>query len=838
MPDGDAPKEFPDVSQKLSAPKKLSAFEKERQAAEQKRRREEAENKALLETFEQDFEQDEGINNDDFDGFPRFGQPPSGPRGSGMGFGGPPGRSGAPPRSGPGSLGPVSGAHVPNLKRKRQLDELREAQEARRDHEDFTAEYLGRKDGHSHHASRGRDEETQYDVAPRPTVQLSNLPPSSSEQDVKAMLRGQLQVYSVQFQPPPGPVSTGRRSATAIAQLSTETSTQQIESAVSTLKGNYLGCGYTLSISRHLSSTSLQANMPIAVSASSASSAEPFGAQKIDRDQPARFSMRTAPPPGQFAPPGFQEPRGQHSAPANAFVPVEPPADLNTMRAVHSLVDRLLSEPNPGRALQVEALLMALPEVQQDERFAFLYDSRSPAGAYYRFLLWSNNAFDMIQANKRSARGPERVLDDVVIDWLPPTNSLPFADLTSLGEILDHENYPSDDESDYDEDSGEKSGEKPPQPNESAHLTPLHVAKLSWLLSRMPNSPAKLRKGQVAAITSFAIRHARVGSEQIVNMLILNIEKPYAHTMCAKFGEEDVVQQDEDDEYEPGQELPTMQEAPSAEPPAVKEEPDDPSEVKLVALYLINDILHSCATATNAWRYRSLFESAFKQRKTFEYLEQLPRELGWGLYKAGRWMDRIKALLDIWGAKNIFALDSFEAFKKVFLEKPNGSDASHVKQEEKKYEEKLKGRFKPIAGPSSGSASPAPALQDSRPRSPAADLDGIPMEDLDGLPMEDLDDVPLDDLDGEPMEDLDGVPMDDIDGVPMQDVDAETVFKQPADDAKMTDTPGDALTSEPPTSGSKKAGFTIKGSTGSQPPRAEPPRRKLAEDMFADSDEE
>jgi U2-associated protein SR140 len=313
MPDGDAPKEFPDVSQKLSAPKKLSAFEKERQAAEQKRRREEAENKALLETFEQDFEQDEGSNNDDFDGFPRFGQPPSGPRGSGMAFGGPPGRSGAPPRSGPGSLGPVPGAHVPNLKRKRQLDELREAQEARRDHEDFTAEYLGRKDGHAHHASRGRDEETQYDVAPRPTVQLSNLPPSSSEQDVKAMLRGQLQVYSVQFQPPPGPVSTGRRSATAIAQLSTETSTQQIESAVSTLKGKYLGCGYTLSISRHLSSTSLQANMPIAVSASSA---EPFGAQKIDRDQPARFSMRTAPPLGQFAPPGFQEPRGQHSAPA------------------------------------------------------------------------------------------------------------------------------------------------------------------------------------------------------------------------------------------------------------------------------------------------------------------------------------------------------------------------------------------------------------------------------------------------------------------------------------------------------------------------------------------
>ena len=48
-------KEFPDVTQKLAAPKKLSAFEKERQAAQAKQQRAEAENAAALKAFEDSF---------------------------------------------------------------------------------------------------------------------------------------------------------------------------------------------------------------------------------------------------------------------------------------------------------------------------------------------------------------------------------------------------------------------------------------------------------------------------------------------------------------------------------------------------------------------------------------------------------------------------------------------------------------------------------------------------------------------------------------------------------------------------------------------------------------
>ena len=61
------PKEFPDVKQKLSAPKKLSAFEKDRQAAQAKQQRAEAENAAALRAFENSFAA--GDEDDDDDSF-------------------------------------------------------------------------------------------------------------------------------------------------------------------------------------------------------------------------------------------------------------------------------------------------------------------------------------------------------------------------------------------------------------------------------------------------------------------------------------------------------------------------------------------------------------------------------------------------------------------------------------------------------------------------------------------------------------------------------------------------------------------------------------------------
>ena len=93
--------------------------------------------------------------------------------------------------------------------------------------------------------------------------------------------------------------------------------------------------------------------------------------------------------------------------------------------------------------------------------------------------------------------------------------------------------------------SGRREGEGASGQADKQHLTPLQVAKFSWMLGRMPETHSKLRKGDVAAVTSFAINNAGAGAEEIVDMLVLNIEKPYAGTQCAKFEHEEVHQDEE-----------------------------------------------------------------------------------------------------------------------------------------------------------------------------------------------------------------------------------------------------------------------------------------------------
>ena len=134
----------------------------------------------------------------------------------------------------------------------------------------------------------------------------------------------------------------------------------------------------------------------------------------------------------------------------------------------------------------------------------------------------------------------------------------------------------------------------------------------------------------------------------------------------------------------------------------------------------------------------------------------------------------------------------------------------------KKLEEKRMARFKRVdgTGTPAASASPGPASAQSE----SGNIDGEPLEDLDGAPMDDLD----------------GVPMDDLDGAPLDDFDEPT-----ASDAPMVDAPiSTADASTAPKAIDTKGGISLKASSGAKPAPAGPKRRKLAEDMFADSDEE
>lgn len=803
MASDDAPEQFPDVSQKLNAAKKLSAFEKERQAQEEKRRREKAETDAALKQFEDDFGGGGDVE-DQFDGFPASVTP----RGSGNAHEYGAGPPSGPRRAGPGTLGPIPGPPPPSLKRKRALDELREQQEARREQQALADEYSEtalskRQDQHRDQAQ----EDEQEDVAPRPTIQLSSLPPATTADDVKMLLRDHLEVHSVHFQQPTGPASTSRKSLTAIATLSSETSTSQIDTVVSTLKDKYLGFGFHLSLSRHLSSTAL---LPTLSVGPNATSAEPFGAEKPIKNDSSRASMRHAPPPGQFAPPDSFEAVNRGTQPStNAKVVVQPPQDIKTIRAIHVLADRLLSEPDSDRALELEAMLMALPEVQEDERFSFLYDSKSAAGVYYRYLLWNDTD------ETDTTRGPrvERIHDDVLIDWTPPNRELPFADLAKLGEALDHPEYESSEEDSEDGEarhfnSGRREGEAPPQRVGKKRLTPLQLAKFAWFLSRMPSSQAKLRMSEVADVTNFAINNAGAGAEEVVDMLVLNVERPFTNTQCAKYEDED-VSQDEDDVYEPDEELPTIDYMPATDDVGKRKEGEDPSQAKLVALYLINDILHNSSTAgvRNAWKYRQLFENAFRKQGTFVHLGRLEKELSWGRMKSEQWRNRIRALFEIWENGSVFATDVFEALKKDFFEQPVGGNEATDEAEKREKITIDMGKFKRIDGTGSPAASASPVVM------PVAQPEVVQPDRKFAL--------------YSAQGSAGGL------GV------AATPDNNAGQRAKPMDTDEQQVKPAPVEEAATKPSFSLKAS-GAVKPQAvpEPRRRKQAEDMFADSDEE
>ena len=717
----DDPPEFPDALGKLSAPKKLSAFEKDRQAADAKRRRAEAEDAAALKAFTESFD-DGDDNEDDDDMVSCMGggrSPPTGPRGTGAG---PP----SAPRSGPGSLGAsTSGGGggmgpPPSLKRKRALDEMREAQEARRE----AAALEDRSERSREDASvpqRREQEEMMVDEAPKPTIQLANLPWQMSPREIKALLHGHLIVHDIAWLDN----ETNVRSNTfsAIVTLHSETKAAQIENAVTALKAHYLGYGARLSISRHLSSTALHPSMLSHQNGTASSSDLPFGATFEEPQQKTQSSLRNAPPPDQhrgFAPPSsYDSPSHQSNHPTSPIVQVRPPTNLATLRSIHVLVDRLLNQRNPTRALQLENLLMTRPTITSNPAYAFLFDASSEAGIYYRWLLWS-------EGGTTSRPGElERIFDDAEILFrAPPRGVLPFMDLTSLADVVDASDYNSSEEEGEEDDQGEgrrefNSGRAHDPLSSSSSFTepaaagagagagakgsrswlsPLPRARLTHLLARLPTTHTRLRKGDIARITHFAISHAGAGAEEVVDLLLLNVRRPFCFTSAAKYeddstsdsasaGEEE-EEEEEEEEYEPGETLPTIP-APAVQAavaPSTSTSPaHDPSAAHLTALYVISDLLSASSTAgaRNAWKYRQLFEHGFRVTKTLEFLGRLDRELNWGRLKSEQWKRKVGVVFGIWEEKSFFSGEVFGGMRRVFADagERRGGEERGVKEE-------------------------------------------------------------------------------------------------------------------------------------------------------------
>lgn len=812
MPDSHPDKkilEFPSIEKKLQQPTKQSVFERQKQEAEAKRLREEAETKAVYEDFVKSF--------DDEDDFPSKVNGFSGNSGSG-GFGvtsgppkrhfnatlsGPAARGGfavrgrAQPNSGLGSLGPPS----ISFNKKRTHDGFQpEPSSRRRDGDRLGFESPEPKPRRAFGADddddEGHTERSAEPVVPKPTLRLSNLPPGTSPAVIKALIPTNLTVDSVRVIPPTGSTVSGdRKSLSAIVTLSKETPANDIDTAVGALQNKYLGYGFYLSLHRHLSSAALS-SAPT-TTATSGLSSQPFGAKPVHLDS---APSNTHGSPGQrgFAPPTSYAPGGaslNRNQPL-LHVPVQAPRDIKELKLIHKTIESLLTH-----GPEFEALLMSRPEVQRDEKWAWLWDARSMGGVWYRWRLWEV----LTGSETKRGKGKYLPLFEDSSAWKAPDAPLAYEYTTRLDEFVSDSEYNSSD----DDESGDEGNRRPthrgggpPDPSNLnaddglTYLNPLEKAKLTHLLARLPISTGQLRKGDVARVTAFAISHAGRGADEVVACIISNVEKPFAYTSA-----------------NPERKYNKKDSADVVDAAADGEEAEDDSSSKLIGLYIISDILSSSSTSgvRHAWRYRQIFENALRTRKVFEGLGRLEKKMHWGKLRAEKWKRSVSNVLSLWEGWCVFPQNSQDDFVKLFNEPP----LTKVEEEELKEKAKSvevsnsKSKWKSVEE-SSAAALPV-STRDYQ------DVDGMAIDDSEGADGEPMDE---DDVDGVPMEEDDDD--EDMDGIPMEEDEGETGTTEGNEAHPTTEIPAREMPRrEPPLQ--------------EQSPPKRLNRRPRAVDMFADS---
>ncbi|KAK2024036.1 coatamer subunit protein [Colletotrichum zoysiae] len=828
--------EFPDVEAKLQKPSKQSAFEKQRAEAEAKKAREAAETAAVYQDFVKSFDHDD----EDDASTGRFGSMPSQrPPPKAPGFGGAPlGATAASKRhfgasalkSGPGSLGPVSGFKSgpgslgpppASFGRKRGFDAFRQEKDRdgrlgfeEREEPMSVAKVFNNSDDEDEANSDSRAEEM---AVARPTLRLSQLPPGTSPAFIKSLIPTNLTVDNVKILPPVGPSGTERKCAVAIVTLSQDTPATDIDAAVSSLQNRYLGYGFHLSLHRHLSSTVATATASTLGGTSAAS--QPFGAKPVSQQTtPGNATTQHAFHRG-FAPPTSYAPNlgGPINRSSILHVPVKPPNDVKMVQLINRTIESVLEH-----GVEFEALLMSRPEVQREEKWAWIWDARSEGGIWYRWRLWEI----VTGASSRSNKGRYLPLFDGSHAWKAPEKGLPYEFVTDIDEFVSDSDYNSSDDEDFDGDNRENQNQGPEA--EATFLNPLDKAKLTHLLSRLPTTLSKIRKGDIARVTAFALTHASRGAEEVVDMIVSNVERPLALTAANPDFRSSIKDKGRQGD---GSELP----APEPEEKTDKEGPDT-SGASLVGLYIVSDVLSASSSSgiQRAWRYRQVFEGVLKERKTFEHLGMMAERLNWGRMRAEKWKRSVGLVLGLWEGWCVFPTESQELFASSFDNPPSLKTQEQIEDDAAK-----KGRWKPVET-STPSADAAPTItkasgqKASLPTSADKDddVEGEPMdeEDVAGEPMEE------DDVMGEPMseEDVEGEPMaddddDDVEGEPMEEDAGKAVEDHqpgPAESDKVGGVAEDADTGETRAVGWLQLQATAKAQTR---------KRMRAVDMFADS---
>ena len=159
-----------------------------------------------------------------------------------------------------------------------------------------------------------------------------------------------------------------------------------------------------------------------------------------------------APPPHHRG--GFAPPTSYTSGPAQMnrsgpvlHVPVQSPQDIKELKLIHKVIELLLTH-----GPEFEALLMTRPEVQREEKWAWLWDPRSTGGVWYRWRLWQV----LTGSQTRRGQGKYLPLFEGSSAWKSPDEPLAFEYTTHIDEFVSDSEYNSSDE----DDSGDEGARK------------------------------------------------------------------------------------------------------------------------------------------------------------------------------------------------------------------------------------------------------------------------------------------------------------------------------------------------------------------------------------------
>lgn len=336
-----------------------------------------------------------------------------------------------------------------------------------------------------------------------------------------------------------------------------------------------------------------------------------------------------------------------------------PPQDLDTVMRVHRTIEAILS----GGGMAFEASLMAKPEIQADEKFAFLYDSCHPVGRYYRWKLYS-----MATGNYT----PKKEIYEGEGEWWGPSPGWFPGEFT--GPL--HPKYEEPDVEEWDRLCKEEKIDWYPGIDESGYgwMTPKSRMYLLWLLGRFPlTHPTNYEMGPIAC---FAADNATRGLDEIVKILISNIFRPIR-----------------------------LSPASSQYRPIAEEGSDDVLKRKclkqatLNALLIIHDVTRVTQKESGkCWKYRELIGSELVRRQVFDYLEQLPGLEGWGRIETNHFKEEVNKILSFWQEESVFSDDILREFDEAFNWRQMMKEWDDEEREERRLAEKKAKGSQPVKG--------------------------------------------------------------------------------------------------------------------------------------------